>query len=350
MSVTPFAHNGPTGDSAARRVSVLAAASLVLRRRRWFAIGALTGALIGLMVAGLRPAAYTATASFLPQSGNTSNVASDLGALGGAIALPVNLGGFGDSPDFYVELIRSRAVLERVASDSFRIGGHAAPLADVLDLDGTREQRLDGAIRWLDDALHIGTRRGIVRLSVSTRHPALSRDLLQKVILHTGEFNVDKRQARAAAERKFTETRLAVAKAELSRAEAAMQDFQRGNRSYRPGAELSFVHDRLEREISMRQQVYTTLMQQHEQARIEEVRNTPLITVLDEPNLPADADPRHALFAVLAGVARGLSVAALAAFLSMDGVPSRPAVGDDSMMPGTRLSTPVAAGKLKKLS
>src|SRR5262249_435769 len=58
-----------------------------------------------------------------------------------------------------------------------------------------------------------------------------------------------------------------------------------------------------DREVSMRQAVYTTLVQSYEAARIDEVRNTPVITVMEPPDVPAKADPRLALLkSLLAGI------------------------------------------------
>ncbi len=44
-----------------------------------------------------------------------------------------------------------------------------------------------------------------------------------------------------------------------------------------------FEHDRLERPVSMRQELVTAMAQAYEQARVDEVRNTPVITVIDQP-------------------------------------------------------------------
>ena len=41
----------------------------------------------------------------------------------------------------------------------------------------------------------------------------------------------------------------------------------------------------------MRQQIYTSLVQAYDRAKIEEVRDTPVITVLQVPEQPVRADP-----------------------------------------------------------
>ena len=62
-----------------------------------------------------------------------------------------------------------------------------------------------------------------------------------------------------------------------------MEGFLRQIRRYDQSAQLQFEHERLQREIELRQQVYITLVQAFEQVRVEEVRNTPGISVLESP-------------------------------------------------------------------
>jgi len=91
----------------------------------------------------------------------------------------------------------------------------------------------------------------------------------------------DTRQSQAAAERGFTEERMAEAQEELRAAENELQRFLQNNRQFQNSPELVFQHDRLQRRVAMRQQVYTSLVQSYEQARIDEVPNTPVITVVE---------------------------------------------------------------------
>jgi uncharacterized protein involved in exopolysaccharide biosynthesis len=51
------------------------------------------------------------------------------------------------------------------------------------------------------------------------------------------------------------------------------------------------------------------LAQAYEQARIEEVRDTPVITVIEAPMLPARPDPRPFGRAIAAGLLCALAVA-----------------------------------------
>jgi uncharacterized protein involved in exopolysaccharide biosynthesis len=299
--------------------SPVSAAAVFLRYRLVFAALLAAGTAIGVAFAVVRGIKYTSSTSFVPQQslGGATN-ASALSALTGQFG--INLGGRdqADSPEYYRELVRSRAVLERLARDTFSIpsAGIQGTLASFHAGDEPNElARVDKTVRWLrNDAIWTGVRRGMVEIQVATTSRDLSREVARRVVSHLTEFNVSSRQARAAAERQFIGSRLEVAQQELRRAEEAMSQFIARNRSFANAPELNFQQQRLQRDISMRQQVVTSMLQQHEQARIDEVRNTPVVTVVDEPNLPAGRDPRRLVFSVVAGAFSGGVIATFLAF------------------------------------
>ena len=67
-------------------------------------------------------------------------------------------------------------------------------------------------------------------------------------------------------------------------AERAREDFLRQNRGFGNSPELMSEHDRLQRQVAMRQEVYTSLLRSQEQARIDAVRDTPLLAFIDTPS------------------------------------------------------------------
>ena len=75
--------------------------------------------------------------------------------------------------------------------------------------------------------------------------------------------------------------------------------------------QLTFQQQRLQREVTLQQQVVTALAQQYEDARIREVRDTPVITVLEKPTLPVLPDPRGRLLLVTMGTLAALLLGAV---------------------------------------
>jgi uncharacterized protein involved in exopolysaccharide biosynthesis len=76
-----------------------------------------------------------------------------------------------------------------------------------------------------------------------------------------------------------------------------------------------FEHDRLQRRVTMRQQLVTALSEAYARARIEEVRNAPPLTVIEPARLPAFPDARGLLsksvVALVVGMLLGITLAVI---------------------------------------
>jgi uncharacterized protein involved in exopolysaccharide biosynthesis len=267
--------------------------------RRALLVSALVGAALGVAIAWLIPATYTSSTSFVPQ--NRPSAPSGLSGLAAQFGVAIAAGEPAQTPAFYVSLLQSRLVLERTVATPFDFrdaDGRAQreTLTAFLRAKGaTPAARLDDAVRRLNQALTatVQQRTGIVSVAVRTRQPMLSQEVARYVVALIDEFNRKQRQSQAAAERAFTERRLAAASSELRDAEARLEQFLSTNREVSNSPLLQLLADRLRRDVDLRQQVYTTLSQSLERAKIDEVRDTPVITVIDPANLPARADSRH---------------------------------------------------------
>jgi uncharacterized protein involved in exopolysaccharide biosynthesis len=259
--------------------------------------------------------------SFMPQASDASRLAG-LGGLAAQIGVNIPAGDPGQSPDFYADLIQSQEVLGSLVDSTYRFRAlsgvpGAGNLVSLLKADGdTPEQRREDAIRKLSRRLSVSRnlRTGLIQVRVKTPAPELSREICQRVLDLVNDFNLRQRQARGAAERQFAEERLRTIASELRTAEESLADFEGRNRVFRGSPELSTEHDRLMRAVSMRQQVFTSFSQLYEQARIDALRNTPLITVVDHPRVPARPDSRKGLLKLLLTVVAGGIIALLIAF------------------------------------
>ena len=200
--------------------------------------------------------------------------------------------------------------------------GGERTLIEILGIRaGDPERRLDAAIKRLRSSIDakLGPRTGVVSLTVKAPRPVLAQQVTDKLLEELNRFNLQTRQSQAAAERRFTEQRLQEVQADLRQAEDGLQAFLQRNRDFVNSPVLQFQHDRLEREVLMRQQVYTTLVQAHEQAKIEEVRDTPVLTIIEPASLPLEADRRGLLVSALVALVLGFVLSSLwavgAAFL-----------------------------------
>lgn len=297
-------------------------AAIVLRDRRSVIVCTAVGLAIGVVVALFQATYYSAGFSFTPQA-STDQRSSALAGLANQIGISLgSMSGSSTPPQLYADVLKTRGVLAPIAADTFRVeaNGKSRPLSEILGISGSdaavAQQRTMDRLRERIVSTTVDARTtGAVTVVVKTRWPLLSLGLATRLLDGLNAFNRTSRQSQAGEERRFTEGRLAAAQAALRSAEDAMQAFLAGNRQYEHSPSLAFQHDRLQREVMFQQQVVTGLAQQYEDARIREVRDTPVITVIDRPSLPVLADPRGrgriiAVFTFLGAVA-GLAVVIL---------------------------------------
>lgn len=315
MSNQSASTSAPTDEG----LTLIDAVYAVLRFRRF-----VTGTAIGLAVlvavfVFTRPRTFMSQASFTPQA-----TRSQLGSLGGlaaqlGVAMPTADGN--QSPAFYGELLSSRAVLEPLAAMPVKHPKTGAPstVAEVL-LPPDLDLRLRGAasIVALREAIVVGveTRTGVVRVTTTTRYPELSAMLTDSALGQLNKFNIESRRSQAAAQRQFLEKRLAITSRQLAEAEEALSDFakrNRGNRNSSP--ELAVQEQRLNRVLSLRTEVQSGLAQALEQAKLDEIRDTPLITVIERARIPVEPLPRGLLSSTIVGFIVGLAAGAVIAIV-----------------------------------
>jgi uncharacterized protein involved in exopolysaccharide biosynthesis len=287
------------GLAEIEQVSVLQYATLVLRHRRLSAVCAAVLFLTVVLARSFGDRLYTSSASFVPQSSDQMSGLAGLAAqLGVAPAGPEVT----ESPAFYSDLLKSREVLTAVLQSEYRFptdtGVASAELIDLLRVRArTDGLRMAKAIRKLTSLLRVSlrTKTGVIALEVRMPNPVLAQEVAQKFLDEVNRFNLERRQSQAGAERRFTDGRIAELQRQLRDAEDQLQGFLQRNRDFANSPELTFQRDRLAQEVQFRQSVYTTVSQSNEQARMDEVKDTPVITVVERPNLPPKDDGRGRL-------------------------------------------------------
>jgi uncharacterized protein involved in exopolysaccharide biosynthesis len=158
---------------------------------------------------------------------------------------------------------------------------------------------------------------GAVRVTVVTKWPSVSYAVATQLVKGVNQFNLESRKTQAGAERQFVEGQALDAERALRDAENRLQQFSQRNRGGVAGSpELALEKDRLQRELTFRQQSYTNLVQSREEAKISEVRNTPVITILEQPQLPVLPEPRHSVTKALLGGVTGAILGVIIAFLA----------------------------------
>lgn len=271
-------------------ISILGVINFLLRRARLVFGVPIAVAIAAVVLALLAPGQFIVESRFKPEAAGAV-APSQLAGLAAQFGFNLAGGSTGESPEFYAGVLESRSLLREVVRTEFHIatdGDDGQPvtgtIAELYGIEGeTPEDEMTIAVLLVDGlvSVTVDARQGVVILRTTAQWPELARQINRRMLQLVNEFNLGKRQSRAAAERHFVEQRVRRAHQELEAAEADLLEFYQRNRLYQDSPELSFERDRLERIVSLRQQVHNSLAQSYEQARIDEVRDTPVITIVD---------------------------------------------------------------------
>lgn len=294
----------PTSQSE-RAFSLIALGTILLRYRRRIILCGAVGGLIGLSIGLLTTRQYKTTTIFIPEGADEAASGLALAASQFGIRLPANDATWG--PAVYVELVRSRTLLQDLLVDTLTVleeGGRRAVLLDLLRIRGkSPARRMELGVDALKKIVRASEdkRLGAVRLSITTKWPSVSLAIASWLVTRVDRFNVETRRSQATAERQFVEAQVQEAQRTLRESEDHLQTFLQRNRLLGNSPELAFQKERLQRDVELRRQVYTALVQKRDEARIREVRDTPVITVLEQPQLPARGEKRGTVQKALLG-------------------------------------------------
>ena len=272
---------------------------------------------------------------------------------GGAGALGVTLSAaqdFSQSVVFYADLVKSKTILLAVAARSYETvdsKGVKRPLAEVL---GVKAKSPRAGVIFAADRLFpvvsssIYSRSGTVGLAVQAADPLVAQQIATNILEELDLYSKTRRHAQAVQERQFIEGLGSEARVRLAQAEDAALRFSRENREYQNAPQLRMQSERLQREVEMRQQIYTSLMQSLEQAKIEEVRDPTAITVVESADLPPDPQRTTFFRKALLGLAVGFIIGVVLAFVMQRAQEKRQGQGEAfrsfmaSLRPSTRQS------------
>ena len=290
---------------------------LVFLARSWakIAVPALVLATLLVAAALLRGPRYTATAAFYPQRGEKELTGMNALTQQLGIGLPLS-GQTGPSLQFYSGLLDSRELLAQTAATRYTLaaeGGRSGTFIELMDIRADdEEEALDAGVDALREAIVAvpETVTGIIDFTVTTPHAELSYQVSARLLDLLVEFNRTSRQSQARSEREFLEGRLQTANDELYAAEDSLKAFMMQNIRFENSPELVVENDRLQRRVLAKQEVVTLITESYEKARIEEVRNAPVITVVDPPRARTVPDRRGLFSRLVVGLLAGALVGA----------------------------------------
>jgi uncharacterized protein involved in exopolysaccharide biosynthesis len=251
----------------------------------------------------LKPRTYTASTSFM--LADTQSDRSRLGDVAAQFGIAVGPGSdAARSPNFYADLLTTRAILGPVVTKPLVAAGGRQSLTDRYGIPA-RDTLAAAARLRKAVSVRMESQTGVISLDVSDTDPAVAAETAANMLDELNVFNLNVRKSQASAERKFISDQLAQARQDLAAAESSLRAFLAQNHSFNPSSEISFQRDRLQRDVNLRQSLFESLAQSLQRARIDEVRDAPAVTVIDSPAAPRIPDPRGLGSRILLGLVLG---------------------------------------------
>jgi uncharacterized protein involved in exopolysaccharide biosynthesis len=277
---------------APERGSVLNLVNFLLRHPRLVFGLPLLVAIATVLISLVITPSFTAESKFGTQKGTGAGQNRFAGI---AAQFGIDLGassGSGEPLEFYVELLTSQQLLRKAAATTYEFRepeSNRTIKGNLVQLYGIKGSSPDAQLRAAslklkrNISVFPNPRSGLVTLRTGAPWGGLAVALNERLLELVNEFNLQQRQEQASQERQFVDSRVEVAQRELAAAENALKEFNQSNRVIGGSPQLQYEQARLQRGVDLRQQVYVSLAQAYEQARIEEMRNTSVITTVEPP-------------------------------------------------------------------
>lgn len=209
----------------------------------------------------------------------------------------------------YEEVIKSRTMAKTLLKHRFdtkEYGPHKELLQILTYGNKEPEFEIDTLIKTGIDAvqemIEISMSGRMFELEVSAFEPQLAAGLANGIIEELDRHQRDYNARKTTETRQFIEERMVDTKTELEMAEETLKEFRERNRSILESPQLQLEQERFGRDVAVLIGVFTTLKQQLETAKIDEVKESDYVIILDEPETPLyPAKPNKILMVILAG-------------------------------------------------
>ena len=201
------------------------------------------------------------------------------------------------SVELYPSIINSRRLAMDILDQSFYTDkyGESLSLLKILTYGKNKKNPEINknvyhsiAIRKFFNMIKVRTNKKtpLVEIYVTSGEPEFCALVNWSIINTLDSLQKSFRLSQIKDKKLFIESRAADVEKELIFAEEKLKEFREQNRVILQSPTLLLEEARLEREIMLKMQLFTTLKTEYEMARIEEVEDTKMVQILDEPNVP----------------------------------------------------------------
>ena len=271
---------------------------------------------------------YLTTAKLLPtgEDNSLSNIQGLASQFG--LALPFQSGSNLSFSDIYPEIVKSRQLTGIVLEKKFntRKFGQNQLLKNIL----SRQYRLDKydvderfkrSSEILQDNIKVSKARltSIVTLEVRGLEPEFAVDLANTIISESDKLQREFKTHQVSDKRSFIEERIKDVKKDLESAQEDLKEFREKNRQVQYSPALLLEEERLTTEMDVKKEIFSTLKQQFELVKIEEVEEGATVQILDKPVAPYEKSSPKIFLSIFLSIFIGFGLSVVIAYV-IDGL------------------------------
>lgn len=284
-----------------RKIDYLEIISLLWAKKKFIILVTLITTVVFVGLTFLITPTFLSSTVILPDMGKDK-----LGPLGDLASLAgINIGGEVIMVKLYPDIIQSEAVLTPVIEKKYKSKFYDQPvnLIEYFEIEEETTRRTQEVVLERMRILlkiEMSQKTGLLTYSIETKDAQVSADILNTITAELNNFLLTKKATNAGEQRKWIEQRLKEVKFDLSSAENVLKEFREKNRRVTDSPQLLLEQERLMRNVIVQTTIYSTLIQQYEMAKIEELKYVPIINVLDEAKPAAEKNsPKRRLFVTI---------------------------------------------------
>ncbi|MCK4256046.1 hypothetical protein KAX35_04080 [candidate division WOR-3 bacterium] len=254
---------------------------------------------------------FTAAVTLLPSFETQTGISGDISQLGNIASQfglsPAEVGI--NSPLIYEKMLKSRELIDRVVQRKFYDPREKEKktLIEIYKIDREQdpEKQLFLAYRTLLRAtkVNIDNNSMTLSLSVNARDPYLAADIANAMVAELDQYNREILTIKATTNKEFIEGRVTETQAKLKEAEEELKRFRQENRRIEDSPELLLQLGRLTRQVKLQEELFITLKREYELAKIQEIKDTPVIYTLGKARPPMEkSSPKRKLNVLIAAI------------------------------------------------
>jgi uncharacterized protein involved in exopolysaccharide biosynthesis len=247
---------------------------------------------------------FESTVSILPEYGSKSNMLSQFNNLASLVGVKV---GEVSATDIYQNLINSESVILPVITQKYLTKEYPDSV-NLVDYFGVKVEDKNPNIQKRLRELKvkelmlkslvitdIDRVNKILSIKVTMPEAQLSADVANNILGSLDSYIRTKRKSYAIDQRLYIEKRLIEVKDSLNLSENKLKDFREKNRMILQSPNLLLAQGRMMRDVEIMQGIFVELSKQLELAKIDEIKDTPILNIKENALSPIKKAGPHRL-------------------------------------------------------